>query len=303
VLSGFIIAFAHGRDIGRADRLRNYLARRFVRLFPFYWVCVAIFCSLVAVGFGTAAELPHTASQWFSTAFLIRFDDLAFPIAQAWTLVHELAFYLAFALFIVGGRVGIAVFALWMLACLIIFEYPSEPNVSPWATYFSPLNLNFFVGMLAFYVWTHGTPVIIKCAFAAGLALLAIVYVLERGGMPYSQLQIAYAVAFGLIIAGAAALESAGQWPSNAHLLNFIGDASYSIYLTHLAFLGLLAKGMIWLSGRVPLLPELIYAAVFVSTIACGCLLHLFVERPLIEACRKRVADESKPVLLARNVG
>lgn len=303
VLSGFIIAFAHGRDVGRADRLRNYLVRRFARLFPFYWMCVGIFCSLVALGFGTAVELPHTASQWISTAFLIRLDNFAFPIAPAWTLVHELAFYLAFALFIVGGRVGVAAFALWMLACLMVFEYPNEPNGSPWATYFSPLNLNFLVGMLAFCAWTHGRPVIVKCAFAAGLALLGTVYVLERGGMPYNLLQIAYAVAFGLIIAGAAALESAGQWPSNARLLNLIGDASYSIYLTHLAFLGLLAKSMIWLSGHVPLQPELIYTVVFVSTVACGGLLHLLVERPLIEACRKRLADKPKPVLLTQNVG
>jgi exopolysaccharide production protein ExoZ len=51
------------------------------------------------------------------------------------------------------------------------------------------------------------------------------------------------------------------------------------------------------------LLPELIYTVVFVGTIACGCLLHLLVERPLIEACRKRLADKRKPVLLTQNVG
>jgi exopolysaccharide production protein ExoZ len=303
VLSGFIIAFVHGRDVGRPDRLRNYLMRRFVRLFPVYWVYVGIFCSLVAMGFGTAVVLPDTVGHWISTVFLIRLDNFEFPIAPAWTLVHELAFYLVFALFIIGRRVGMAAFPLWMLACLMVFEYPDEPGGSPWTTYFSPLNLNFLVGMLAFHGWTHGRPIVVKCAFAAGLTLLAAVYVLERGGMPYSLLQIAYAVAFGLMIAGAAALEAAGQWPSNARLLNLIGDASYSIYLTHLAFLGLLAKIMIRLSAHVPLPPELIYAVVFAGTVACGCLLHLFVERPLIEACRKRLADKPKPPLMTQKAG
>jgi exopolysaccharide production protein ExoZ len=302
VLSGFIIAFAHSRDIGRPGRLRNYLTRRFIRLFPVYWVCVGIFCALAAMGFGTAAVLPVTVGQWISTVFLIRLDNLEFPIAQAWTLVHELAFYLVFVLFIIGRRLGMAAFALWMLACLLVFEYP-DTHPSPWATYFSALNLNFLIGMLAFDRWTHGRPIVVKCAFPAGLALLATVYVLESGGMSYSLLQIAYAVAFGLIIAGAAALESAGQWPSNTRLLNLIGDASYSIYLTHQAFLGLLAKIMIRLSAHMSLPPKLIYAVVFAGTVACGCLLHLFVERPLIEACRKRLAGKPKPPLVTQKAG
>lgn len=302
VLSGFIIAFAHLRDIGRPDRVRNYLTRRFVRLFPVYWVYVGAFCALAATGFGTAAVLPDTIGQWISTVFLIRLDNFEFPIAQAWTLVHELAFYLVFALFIIGRRVGMAVFALWMLACLLVFEIPGT-HPSPWVTYFSALNLNFLVGMLAFNCWTHGKPIVVKCAFPAGLTLLAIVYALESGGMSYPQLQIAYAVAFGLIIAGAAALESAGQWPSNARLLNLIGDASYSIYLTHQAFLGLLAKIMIRLSVHVSLPPKLIYAVVFAGTVACGCLLHLLVERPLIKACRKRLSSKPKPPLVTQQAG
>jgi exopolysaccharide production protein ExoZ len=303
VLSGFIIAFAHGRDIGCPNRMRNYLIRRFIRLFPVYWVYVGVFCALVAMGVGTAATLPDSLGHWISTLFLIRLDNFIFPIAPAWTLVHELAFYVVFALLIVEKRVGIAVFALWMLACLLMHQYPDYDNFSAWTTYFSPLNLNFLVGMLAFYAWMHGKPIVVKLAFAIGLALLATIYGLESGGISYNLLQIPYAVAFGMIITGAAALESAGQWPSNARLLNLIGDASYSIYLTHLAFLGLLAKIMIKLAGYVPLPPELVYAVVFAGTIACGCLLHLFVERPLIAVCRRLLTGRPKPSFMAQKVG
>ncbi|MDH6233857.1 exopolysaccharide production protein ExoZ [Mesorhizobium soli] len=294
VLSGFIIAFAHGRDIGRPDRLRNYLMRRFVRLFPVYWVYVGIFCVLVAIGFGTAATLPDTAGHWISTVSLIRLDNFVFPIAPAWTLVHEMAFYLVFALFIVSRRSGMAAFALWMLGCLLLREYPDYADWTPRTTYLSPLNLNFLVGILAFYGWTHGRPIVVKCAFVVGLALLIAIYALEAGGMLYSRLQIAYAVAFGLIIAGAAALESDGQWPSKVRLLNLIGDASYSIYLTHIAFLGLLAKIMMGLTAHMPVPPKLFYISVFVGTVACGCILHLLVERPLVEFFRNRLAGRSE---------
>jgi exopolysaccharide production protein ExoZ len=195
------------------------------------------------------------------------------------------------------------VFALWMLACLLIREYPDYDDWTPWTTYFSPLNLNFLVGMLAFYSWIHGRPFLVKCAFPIGLAVLVAVYALESQGVSYSVLQLAYAAAFGMMIAGAAALESAGQWPSKARLLNLIGDASYSIYLTHLAFLGLLAKIMIRLSAHITLSPELIYITVFIGTVACGCILHLLVERPLIEMCRQHLAGKSRLPLAAQKAG
>lgn len=287
VLSGFIITFAHGGEIGRPERLRNYAARRFVRLFPVYWLYLGIFCALVAMGLGTVVVLPHTVDHWISTILLIRLGSFLFPIAPAWTLVHELAFYLIFGLFILSRRMGITIFAIWMLACLLVREYPEHDAWTAWTTYFSPLNLNFLIGILAFYSWTYGRPILLKSAFPAGLGVLAAIYVLESQGVSYSMLQIAYAAAFGMIISGAAALESAGQWPSGAALLNLIGNASYTIYLTHLAFLGLLAKIMIRISAHISLSPEFIYIAVFIGTVTCGCILHLLVERPLIELCQK----------------
>lgn len=307
VLSGFIIIFAHSGDIGRPERLRHYLTRRFVRLFPVYWLYVGLFCALVALGFGAASTLPDTPGGWFSTITLIRVERFGFPIAPAWTLVHELAFYLVFALLIVGRRLGMAVFGLWMAACLLLRPYSEYNEWTPWTTYLSPLNLNFLVGMLAFLIWTRGSSGrggrLVKGLFPAGLALLAALYALERGGTDYSRLQIAYAVSFGLVIAGAAALENAGQWPSRLPVLNLIGDASYSIYLTHIAFIGLLAKVVIKVSAYVPLSPEAIYLLVFAGTVACGCLLHLFVERPLIAACRKALSGRPRPALVVQKAG
>lgn len=182
VLSGFIIIFAHSRDIGQPHRLRNYLTRRFVRLFPVYWVYVGVFCLLVAIGFGTSATIPETFSQWISTFTLVRLDNLTFPIAPAWTLVHELAFYLVFALLIASRRAGIVVFGLWMVACVVLGEHPAYHEQTPWTTYLSPLNLNFLAGMLAYLGWKQGRPAIIKCAFPAGLVMFAAIYLAEQGG-------------------------------------------------------------------------------------------------------------------------
>src|SRR3954449_11248467 len=42
VLSGFVIVLAHGRDVGRADRLGPYLARRVVRIYPAYCIVAVV---------------------------------------------------------------------------------------------------------------------------------------------------------------------------------------------------------------------------------------------------------------------
>lgn len=287
VLSGFIIIFAHSRDLGRPEQLRNYLKRRFVRLFPVYWLYVGVFCTLVALGLGKGATIPETWAQWASTIALIRFDTFTFPIAPAWTLVHEMAFYLVFALLIVSRRLGLITFGVWMIACLVVGEYPEFEEMTPWTTYFSPLNLNFLVGMLAYVGWKHGQPSVARWAFPAGLLLLAAMYALESSGVPYSHVQLAYALGFGLIITGAIALEAAGQWPSKMRVLNLIGDASYSIYLTHLTLIGLLGKIVIKVAEYAPIPQELIFLLVFIGTVTGGCMAHLIVERPLIAACRR----------------
>src|SRR5271165_5758308 len=42
VLSGFVMIYAHWYDIGRPDRVRRYCVKRFLRIYPPYWIITAI---------------------------------------------------------------------------------------------------------------------------------------------------------------------------------------------------------------------------------------------------------------------
>ena len=46
VLSGFIICHVHWNDIGRPEQVRSYFWKRFVRIYPTYWVALALFVLL-----------------------------------------------------------------------------------------------------------------------------------------------------------------------------------------------------------------------------------------------------------------
>ncbi|PRD52188.1 peptidoglycan/LPS O-acetylase OafA/YrhL [Phyllobacterium myrsinacearum] len=302
VLSGFIIVFAHQGDIDHPRQVADYLMKRLIRLFPVYWLYTAIFCTLVGLGFGSAAIFPETSGNWISTIFLIRLDSFELPITPAWTLIHEAAFYLVFATLIFNRKLGVLVMVAWIIAGGIVFQYPNEGFRSPLTTYFSPLNFNFIIGMAAFYLWKTSRYQALKIAFPAGLALLVITYVIESNWLPYEYVQIAYAVSFGLLIAGAAAWEADGFPASRFRLLSLIGDASYTIYLTHLAFLGLIAKFLTKVSGLVPINSYVFYFVAFVAAVFSGCILYLFVERPLLKACRKYLLGDKPAPSLATKV-
>lgn len=302
VLSGFIIVFAHYEDINHPSRVSDYLLKRFTRLFPVYWLYTAIFCSLVAIGIGSASIVPETLSNWISTFFLVRLDSFELPITPAWTLIHELAFYLVFATLILNRAFGILILSAWLIIGGFVFQYADEGSRSPLTTYFSPLNFNFIIGMAAFYVFQKFSSINLKPAFLAGLILFIAIYILENHGISYNILQIAYAFSFGLLILGAVSYEKSGFKAARFKILSLIGDASYTIYLTHLAFLGLLSKIVIKLSQYFSLSPAAIYFIIFVLTIICGCLLYIFIERPLLQYCRKLLAKHRRNRLFNETV-
>ena len=82
-------------------------------------------------------------------------------------------------------------------------------------------------------------------------------------------------------------------------LLILIGDASYAIYLTHpfvmIAYAKLLHDhAKLLQTSQLPFVPF-----VFMITIVGGIFAHIFVERPLMDAARKRVIS-NKSARLAR---
>lgn len=144
--------------------------------------------------------------------------------------------------------------------------------------------------MAAFYAFQKLGAINLKPALPAGLVLFVLIYISESYGVGYNYLQIAYAISFGLLILGAVSYEKSGFKTEKLKILSLIGNASYTIYLTHLAFLGLLSKIIIKLSQYFPLTPQAVYCLVFVLTIICGCLVYIFVERPLLQYGRRLIA-------------
>lgn len=298
VLSGFIIFFAHKRDIGHPEELRRYFWRRFSRIYPVYWLLLTMFILAALRGIGHADikwEFPH-----FLTAYtLLQFVDMPFlPLKVAWTLLFEVKFYLLFALLLVSRRWGMTVMIVWGIAVLIrncFHPLPDWGYVLPDWGLLNIWNIYFMTGMLAALAYSRLPDRMALVALGFGLALLLVVspYVDDMGETVRTPaLMIVLSVSFSSILLGVVASERRYNFyiPRFALLL---GDASYSIYLIHSAVISLVAG----LNYRLTfhLIPEpVIFVIAFITAVAAGVMFHLIAERPILRWARHMLP--SRPV-------
>lgn len=281
VLSGFIILLVHINDIGKPNKWGVYLYRRFARLFPIYWIYTCTFALLIlTTGISnpeTVAKLPQSLSEWITSLSLIRFNDADPPLSMAWTLFHELAFYAAFSILILNYRIGIVLIGFLMLSSMILYSFPKIDERTPFNVYTSAYNLHFLFGMGAMLLYRRGGRGIIELAIGICIVLLASITM----PLPHGFSLTTFAFGFALILAGATKLELSGQLYIPL-FLRLIGDASYTIYLTHIALQGLLLKILIKIDLHQIIGNEATYFFVLTGTIAIGCIIYLAIEKPLL---------------------
>ncbi|MEZ4715903.1 MAG: acyltransferase [Caldilineaceae bacterium] len=121
VLSGFIILYVHGRDLGDERVLGAYAAKRFVRLYPIYW-CVAL-VKIGVIFVVPAYAKAHEADLAFLVKSLLLIPQENLPIiGAAWTLSYEVLFYALFGVAILVGPRWAYRFALtWLALIALVF--------------------------------------------------------------------------------------------------------------------------------------------------------------------------------------
>lgn len=265
VLSGFIIMYVHRGDIGHPEAAGRYLFRRLVRIYPIYWIALALVLPPYLAMHGAAV------ADIASSVLLIEYGEMI--LGPAWTLCHEVMFYAAFLALIVAPPLGVALIAAQALL--------------------SPFNVLFPIGMgaailLRSSVRLPAGPLLIVGAAAFLACGLAEPYDgRETAGMLW---RLGYGVSAAAMIVGAARLEAAGRIATPAAML-LLGEASYSIYLTHYPVLIGLGK----LAVHIPAPGWLLFPLIGAATLACGIAFHLIAEKPLLRWAGSRRLKPSRP--------
>ena len=285
VLSGFIIFWAHQKDIGRRDQTLKYLYKRFIRIYPIYWFITLSLLPFWLL-FPNSGQPYHRQFLPLIKSLLLIPQSHGTHLSVGWTLTHEVLFYLVFAILLFSRKLGAFLIGAWVLGILVA-ESLNGNDAFPSNFFLNPNNLLFPLGMLAgmavlkFPVLRGRNGALV---FLAGNVVFGIT-AFFNGSFTHSLSQImSYGFGAFLIVAGGSCglLENIFQ---KSRALNFLGDASYSIYLIHYPVLSLLAK--IFSRADFSLKASLMFPLLVILALVSGILLYVTVEKPLLERLRK----------------
>ena len=300
VISGFIISIVSGT--GRFDPL-DFAWRRFLRVAPLYWVCTT---ALLFAAFALPAAFKTTTASWQDYMLSLLFiphqhasetaANVWSPLLKpGWTLNIEVFFYaLTAALFWCPRRRLRAVLLTLVLGSLVGLGLASGSQ-GVLSFYASPNLIGFLCG-----VWLaelmHDREPSFGSGLPAGLGALAVAVVTAVYIVPdeYAAAHLAQVAAI-VIVGSALVMERAKllpSWPALRH----VGDASYSLYLTHM-----FTVGLIWSLLRQvadPAAWPVHVAGVFLTTtlsIAVSLVSYRLLELPLIKLSKRSRTTGPRP--------
>ena len=262
-----------------------------------YWFVTA--AKLAAMAAVPALILHTSTTAWNAVAsflFVPARDAVGTvrPVLDVgWTLSFEMLFYAVFAtaLFFVIEPLLVVGPVMAALAALSVFRAPDGPAI---ATLANPMALEFVVGMAIGQTFQGRTMLRLASpwmivASSAGIVCLAF---LPTGGI-WSRATV-WGVAAGVTLA-AAVLADRWLTPLLPRWLTMIGEASYSLYLTHGFVLPLvgLAVARMGLSGIV--LGAVLIAGSLICSIVTALLVYRQIESPVTELLRKATRDRRRP--------
>jgi len=292
VISGFIMWHTTATT---KITIWDFWRRRIIRILPLYWFFLAllVFSALSFPRlFHTTVITPENVlkSFLFIPHFHVVQTELIAPILiPGWSLNYEMYFYLLFGLaMLIESRAIRAAILIAALSGLVIVGYLYRPTDALVSTYTSSELLKFLDGVILAIIYKNGrikNP-ILGCALIPAGILLAF-GTTPLGGL--AQFDDFFGISAAVIVAGSLAMEAPAQI-APSQLLLAIGDASYSIYLSHLFWLRL--TELIWqrssLFGSSKVLDGLYIVFALTVSIAGGIAVHYFVERPILRFRARR---------------
>ena len=305
VISGFVMVWVTQSKAGaRPHGVGRFLYSRASRIYPLWWV----YAGIMALWVWRDAGMVEPGHLLRSFALL---PQAGAPVLEVgWTLIHEMYFYAAFAGLLCLPRArlaeGLLAWALAVAMCALVLSAPPlAGNVVELAT--SPLTLEFLMGAGLALLLERGRVVSVRTAWVelgAGLILL----VLAMGFAPEAWFAVypnmAKVMLFGvpcaLVVDGCVGLERAGGWANGvwSWMGTRLGDASYSLYLSHLFVLSAGGKAFALAASATGLavfdlasgapVPRLLFAvAGVVACVVVADASYTWLEKPMARSLRR----------------
>jgi exopolysaccharide production protein ExoZ len=290
VISGFIMWVT---TVSTMQTPAYFWYRRIIRIVPLYWFFILVIIIpklLVPEIFQTTQLEPSHIVK--SLLFIPHYHPLIshqiWPILiPGWTLNYEMFFYLLFgASLFISPRWRFPVLASAFLFLVLLGQWITSDNPL-FITYTDKLILEFFAGIVIGVLYMRGftlSPVMsISLMGAAIILLIGFETFLPPGGMRI----ITWGIPAILMVFATLSLDTAGKIP-RIRSLRLIGDASYSIYLSHILSIEVIES--LWEISdwhTDTLMAQLIFVAVCIGTSTMvGIAAFYMVEQPMLKGLR-----------------
>jgi len=297
VLIGFIIFYAHSGDISVPSQWLPYAKKRFIRIYPIYWVLLIIILSKRILFADKAETKILSLYSWVATFLLlpqVRNNAVASPVlGVAWTLEYEIIFYFYFLVLILNKKVGIVIGVAVILLHFCDFIYISTPYL---LFIQQPYLIIFSFGVFA--AWITGYEIAPSIYIPLGLlgggivTLLSIKESIECIKQNSMSHQLIFGIGFGLIVIFLVCMEKNGVIIGANKIFQLLGAASYSIYLVHIPLFWMIVSFLIKTHTGAYIISSFlipVFIIIVLIGVASGIGLHFFVEKPLILFFRKRL--------------
>ena len=331
VLSGFLITGILLDSQKAPNYFKSFFARRALRIFPLYFLALAVlFLLLPALGAMPAALVATPSQQlpfWlYVSNWTQPFGFNGGTVTHFWSLAVEEQFYLLWP-FLLRNRSATATLRLSLavaVASLLIRLVLLDLHVRPQAIYmFSVCRMDALAlgGAMAAACRIPACAAWLRAHFramawgAAGLGLLGAVVTHGYPRLSALEESIGYTIlslALALLVGGAAVADIVGGGGLFAALRNrglrLVGKYSYAVYVFHRPVSDLL--GARYLEGLLPrpdvsVMSTLIYlAAALAVCLGLAALSYRFIERPFLKLKSRFKADApDAPAPVAEAVG
>lgn len=248
ILSGYVLALSYVERLSTTPVLKfaqEFYLNRVFRILPLNWICLIAFAVLV----GTIGQYYWTAEpldvrSFMASFFLVQSWGLATPTAwnqPAWSLSAEWLAYAVFPIAALGLRrlssqtwLAIGVVASFVVLAAIMVVVGDNTLDHTWRLGLVRCLLQFGAGMLL-WRWRQARTVPLRTPdrWLIGGIILLFVAIYAPG------FELLAPAAFGAIIVACASSGRLTDAMLGNRVVLFLGDISFSLYLTHFVLLGL----------------------------------------------------------------
>jgi peptidoglycan/LPS O-acetylase OafA/YrhL len=288
VISGFVMVVSSCRMTSQPHAWRTFIRHRVVRIVPLYWLLTTAKLALVFLfadlALRSGIDLDYIARSYLFFPVVDSASHFRPLLPVGWTLTYEFLFYLMFtlALALHVDVLRVLVPGLGLFAIVALFKTQSWPA---WTILFNTIVVEFIFGVVLAKLILRGWQLPAPIAAALVVAGFALILTVPEGSE--SLRTLTWGLPALAIVAGAVSLERhvAGAIP---RWLLALGDASYSIYLTHGFIVPVIGLVFIAFHWTGVLAEALAIVACLAAGSIVGWLVYLVVERPMMHSLKRR---------------